>query len=480
MIRKVSKDSDTNNLDNEVDSGSRREQKDGPRASQRGLAQSELPVVAVVGRPNVGKSRLFNRLVGSRKAIVQDTPGVTRDRILSKLEWGGTHFILMDTGGMDVVIPASGLSERIHAQIERAVDDADILLFVVDGKVAVHPHDYEIVQTLRKTSKPIVCAVNKIDVYAHRENIHQYYSLGLDPLFPISAEHGIGIDDLLDALVERLPEGQEISEEEDKEGPVRLAVVGRPNVGKSTWVNKLLGDERQLVDDQPGTTRDAVDTLCDWKGKQYLLIDTAGIRRKGRVKVALEKFSVIKALQSLERSEIALLMLDATAGVTDQDARVGSYILEKARGVVILLNKWDLIKEKGLSPKGVIQDVRDQFPHLRFAPIVPVSALTGYNVHNAMLAVQRVEKAYRLEIATGPLNRFLEDALEAHPPPLRGTRKRRINYITQIKHGPPTFLLFTNLTGTFPVSYQRYLINQLRERFNFEGAPIRLVFRKKR
>ncbi len=397
------------------------------------------------------------------------------------MEWGGTDFLLMDTGGMDVVTPASGLSEKIHSQIERAVDDADVLLFVVDGKVQVHPHDYEIVQVLRKTSKPIVCAVNKIDVYAHRENVHQYFSLGLDPLFPVSAEHGIGIDDLLDALMEHLPGGPQKREEEgDKIEPLRLAVVGRPNVGKSTWVNKLLGEERQLVHDEPGTTRDAVDTLCSYKGRQYLLIDTAGIRRKKKVKAALEKFSVIKALQSLERSEISLLMLDATAGVTDQDARVGSYILEKARGVVILLNKWDLLKEKGLSPKAVVQQVRDQFPHLRFAPIVPVSALTGYNVHNAMLAVKRVEKAYRLEVATGPLNRFLEEALEAHPPPLRGTRKQRINYITQIKHGPPTFLLFTNISGTFPVSYQRYLINQLRDRFNFEGAPIRLVFRKKR
>ncbi len=480
MIRKVSKDSDTNNSDKEVEANLQPEKKAGRPSSQRGLDYSELPVVAIVGRPNVGKSRLFNRLLGSRKALVQDTPGVTRDRILSKLEWEGSDFILMDTGGMETVTPASGLSERIHAQIKKAVDDADILLFVVDGKVPVHPYDYEVVQTLRKTSKPIVFAVNKIDIYAHRENVHQYYRLGLDPIFSISAEHGIGIDDLLDAVVERLPAGPKRSEEEETEGPVRLTVVGRPNVGKSTWVNTLLGEERQLVDDNPGTTRDAVDTLLDWKGRKYLLIDTAGIRRKGRVKVALEKFSVIKALQSLERSEIAMLMLDATAGVTDQDARVGSYILEKARGVVILLNKWDLIKEKGLSPKAVVQQVRDQFPHLRFAPIVPVSALTGYNVQKAMQTVQRVEKAYRLELATGPLNRFLEDALEAHPPPLRGNRKRRINYITQIKYGPPTFLLFTNLTGTFPVTYQRYLINQLRDRFNFEGAPIRLVFRKKR
>jgi GTP-binding protein len=436
-------------------------------------------VLAIVGRPNVGKSTLFNRLVGGRKAIVEDTPGVTRDTNLGKAEWGHAHFVVMDTGGLDTAAASEGLSDKVRRQIRKAVDQADVLLLVVDGRVPVHPQDLDVVQILRKTEKPILCAVNKIDTNAHTENIYPYYRLGLEPLLPISAEHGIGVDDLLDAVVERLPSMGPESAETATEEPIRVAVVGRPNVGKSTLVNNLLGEERQLVDEMPGTTRDAIDTPFTWRGTPFLLIDTAGIRKKAKVTVALEKISVIKALQSLERCDVALLMLDASEGVGVQDAQIGRYILEKEKGVVVLMNKWDLMRGKGRSSRKTLEGVRDHLPHLRFAPVVPISALTGHNVVNALRWIQRVEEACRMRVPTGELNRLLEEAVNAHPPPSEGARLRKLNYITQIKGSPPTFLVFGNSSRKPETSYQRYLINQIRDRFGFKGTPLRLVFKKK-
>ena len=271
-------------------------------------------MLAIVGRPNVGKSTLFNRLVGGRKAIVEDTPGVTRDTNLGEAEWGHARFVVMDTGGLDTAAASEGLTDKVRRQIQKAVDQADVLLFIVDGKVPVHPQDLDVVRILRKTEKPILCAVNKIDTNAHTENVYPYYRLGLEPLMPISAEHGIGVGDLLDAVVERLPSPRPESAGTATAEPVKVAVVGRPNVGKSTLVNNLLGEERQLVDEMPGTTRDAIDTPFTWRGIPHLLIDTAGIRKKAKVTVTLEKISVIKALQSLDRCDVALLMLDASEG----------------------------------------------------------------------------------------------------------------------------------------------------------------------
>jgi len=436
-------------------------------------------VLAIVGRPNVGKSTLFNRLVGGRKAIVEDTPGVTRDTNLGEVEWGRARFFVMDTGGLETAAVLEGLSDKVRRKIQKAVDQADVLLFIVDGKVPVHPQDLEVVRILRKTEKPIICAVNKIDTNAHAENVYPYYRLGLEPLMPISAEHGIGVGDLLDAVVERLPSlGTESAVTATAE-PIKVALIGRPNVGKSTLVNSLLGEERQLVDEMPGTTRDAIDTPFTWRGTPYLLIDTAGIRKKARVTVALEKIAVIKALQSLERCDVALLMLDASEGVGVQDAQIGRYILEKEKGVVILMNKWDLMRGKGRSSRKTLLRVHDHLPHLRFAPIVPISALTGHNVVNALRWIQRVEEACRMRVPTGQLNRLLEEAVNAHPPPSEGGRLKKLNYITQIKGAPPTFLVFSNSSRKPEASYQRYLINQIRNRFGFKGAPLRLVFRKK-
>ena len=440
---------------------------------------STPPVVAIVGRPNVGKSRLFNRLVGSRKAIVQDTPGVTRDRLSGLAEWEGATFELVDTGGLDPVATASSFERKIRSQIERAYRGADLLLFVVDGQVGDHPHDQEIARVLRKLSKPVVCAVNKIDAASHEANLYPYYRLGMEPILPVSAEHGLGLDALLDAVVQRLPPPLPVEAEEGGDRPIRVAVVGRPNVGKSTLVNKLLGEERQLVDEKPGTTRDAVDSLLRGKGRDFILIDTAGIRRKAKVTEPVERFSVVKALQSLERCDVALLLLDATVPLSEQDARIGSYVVEKGRGVVILLNKWDLVRSGDRKPEREARRIREGMPHLQFAPVVPVSARTGYGLSRALEAVRKVEKRYRARVPTGPLNRLLVEAVEAHPPPSAGRRIRRLKYVTQVQAGPPTFLVFMNTSGGVPVSYRRYLVNRLRGRFEFEGVPIRLLFRKK-
>jgi GTP-binding protein len=439
-----------------------------------------MPLLAIVGRPNVGKSTLFNRLVGLRKAIVEDTPGVTRDTNLGEAEWGPARFLVMDTGGLEIAAPSEGLPDKIRKQIRKAVDQADVLLLVVDGKVPVHPQDDEIVSILRKTERPILCAVNKIDTSAHVENLYPYYRLGLEPLMPISAEHGIGVGELLDEVVARLPSRVEDVREGSTVEPIKVAVVGRPNVGKSTLVNTLLGEEKQLVDARPGTTRDAIDTPFVWRGTAFLLIDTAGIRKKAKVRVALEKIAVVKALQSLERCDVALLMLDATEGISDQDAQIGRYVLEKGKGVVILMNKWDLLKARGRSARKILEGVRHGLPHLRFAPIVPVSALTRYNVVNALRWIRRVEEACRTRVPTGQLNRLLEEAVKAHPPPSEGAQLRKLNYITQVKEAPPTFLIFTNTARKVETSYQRYLVNQIRNRFGFKGAPVHLVFRKKK
>jgi len=444
-------------------------------------SRARLPVVAIVGRPNVGKSTFFNRLVGRRRAIVQDTPGVTRDRITGIVEWGGARFELVDTGGLDPIAGSVGLTGKIRSQIEKAFAGADLFLFLVDGQVPVLPKDQEIVRDLRRREKPIVCVVNKIDVGAHGPNIYPYYRLGLDPLFAVSAEHGLGLAELLDHLLSLLPQaGEQTGPGPEERATTRIAVVGRPNVGKSTLVNALLKEERQIVDAEPGTTRDAVDTFLRRGGEEFTLIDTAGIRRKGKVRAAVEKFSVIKALESLDRCEVAMLLLDASEGVTDQDAHIGGYIVEKGRGVVILVNKWDMLKLRGRKADDYLRGVQERLGHLQFAPVLPLSATRGMNVDLALRTAVRVRQSFYAEVPTGPLNRVLEEAVREHPPPAAGARPRKLFYITQVKRGPPTFLVFTNFSGEVHFSYQRYLANRLRARFDFEGTPIRLMFRKRR
>ncbi len=480
MIRKDSGSWDTGNSGADPDGSAKAASGPVRAQGEHTRARADLPLVAIVGRPNVGKSTLFNRLVGLRKAIVEDTPGVTRDTNLGEAEWGAARFAVMDTGGLESATPSDGVLEKVRVRIERAVDEADVLLFLVDGKVNVHPDDLEIARRLRKKQKPILCAVNKIDTQAHTGNLYPYYRFGLEPLLPISAEHGIGLGELLDVLVEMLPPPGGGRREAPTAEPIRVAVVGRPNVGKSTLVNRLLGEDRLVVDERPGTTRDAIDTPLTWRGTPYLLIDTAGLRKKAKVTVPLEKIAVVKALQSLERCDVALLMIDGHEGIGDQDAQIGRTILEKGKSVVILVNKWDLLKGVHRTSRQILSAVRDPLPHLQFAPVVPISALTGYNLANAMRWIQRVEQSGRMRIPTGPLNRLLEAAVKAHPPPSDGPRLRKLSYIAQIKTGPPTFLVFSNTSGKMDSAYERYLINQIRNRFGFKGVPLRVVFRKKK
>ncbi len=441
--------------------------------------RADPPLVAIVGRPNVGKSTLFNRLVGLRKALVKDVPGVTRDPLMGRVEWGEVAFRVMDTGGLETGEGSVALSGKIRSRIEKAVEEAALLLLVVDGRSPVHPEDVEIVRLLRRRGKPMVCAVNKVDTEGRRDMVYPYYRLGVEPLLAISAEHGLGMGDLLDRVVRMLPEAAGEERPGEESPPIRVAIVGRPNVGKSTLVNALLGEDRQLVDPEPGTTRDAVDAPFTWRGTRFLLVDTAGIRKKGKVTASLERLSVMKAFQSIDRCDVALLMMDAREGVTDQEAQIGRIIVEKGKGVVAVVNKWDLV-EGTEGERGIIRRIRDHLPHLDFAPVVTLSALRGTRLETLLGRIEKVTEAYRSWVPTGPINRVLEEAVAAHPPPSDGTRMRRLQYITQIKTAPPTFLVFGNRTRQVPPSYERFLVHRIRDRFGFEGVPVRLLFRRKR
>jgi GTP-binding protein len=442
-----------------------------------------LPVVAIVGLPNVGKSTLFNRLIGARKALVHDVPGVTRDRLTGEVHWGDRVFTVVDTGGFDPHPPADTLALKIQSHLEAAIRDADVILFVVDGRQDLQEGEREMARALLRSAKPVVTAVNKMERSAKPDGWYDYFELGIEPLCPISAAHGIGIGELLDAIVSRLPEAaaEAPADQGGADETIRVAVVGRANVGKSTFLNTLLGEERHLVHDAPGTTRDAVDSLLSAGGRDYLFIDTAGIRRKGKVRSVLEKYSVVKALQGLDRCDVALLMIDAEQGVTDQDAHIGGYILDRGKAVVVLLNKWDRVDDRHRrNPGRYIEGVRARLHHLSFAPVLRISAKTGYGVREALPVVDRVAGEYRKRIPTPELNRFFGEIVQAHPP--RGSVQRQIkfSYVTQAAVGPPTFVVFTNTAERLHVTYQRYLVNQLRERFGFEGTPIRLLFRRKR
>ncbi len=470
------------------------------------------PVVAIVGRPNVGKSTLFNRLTGRRRAIVEDTPGVTRDRIYGKAEWAGRRFTVIDTGGFD---PAARepIPQLMRSQAEVAIAEADVVVLVMDGTAGLTPPDREVCDLLRRAGKPVVVAVNKVDRKEVDPTLAEFQALGADPLLPISAEHGFGLDELLDAVVSRLPppsatagpapeagvpeappgEAPEVPRaggpSEGEEGaaagpaaqprPLRLAVIGRPNVGKSSLVNRILGYERVIVSEVPGTTRDPIDTPFVWNGRRMVIVDTAGIRRRARVEAKLEKISVVAALRALDRCDVAALVLDAPEGITDQDQQLGSYAAESGRGVIIVVNKWDRMPPGRPAVRAFTEEVRRRLPHLAFAPIVFTSAVTGHGVHRVLQAARRVDEAQSRRVPTGQLNRFLETAAERREPPLFRNRRLRFFYGAQIGVRPPTFAIVTSAPEGVPESYRRYLVNQLREAFGFEGAPLRLVFRER-
>ena len=439
------------------------------------------PLIAIIGRPNVGKSTLFNRLSERKKAIAIDQPGATRDRNYAEASWNGRAFTVVDTGGFEPVSTEKILTQ-MREQTRLAMEQADIIVFLMDGKDGLTPSDEEIVRLLRSYRKPVYYAVNKIDGPRHDENVYEFYRLGVEPIHTISAEHGRGVDELMNAVTADIP----VAEPEDEkvpggeEEPIRIAVVGRPNVGKSSLVNRILGYERTIVNPLPGTTRDAIDTPFEREGRRYVLIDTAGIRRKSRISQNLEKYSVIEALRTLDRCDIALVLIDGEEGVTEQDARIAGLALEKGVACILVVNKWDLV-EKDNSTVGVyVNRLREELKFVQFAPIAFVSALTGQRLGRIFELVDAVWAEYTRRIATAELNAQVERYIAENPAPLYRNRPNKIVYATQPRVKPPTFVFFVREPRAIHFSYERYLTNRIREGLGFESVPIRLIFRKRR
>lgn len=432
------------------------------------------PIVAIVGRPNVGKSTLFNNLIGDRVAIVDDMPGVTRDRLYRETEWNGAEFVLVDTGGLE---PRNNefMMTKIKEQAEVAMNEADVILFVVDGKSGLNPLDEEIAYILRKKQKPIVLCVNKIDNYVdQQEDVYDFWGLGFEHLLPISGAHKVNLGDMLDVIVDII--GKLEFPEEDEE-VLKLAVIGKPNAGKSSLVNRLSGEERTIVSDIAGTTRDAIDTLIEYKDNKYMIIDTAGIRRKSKVEESLEYYSVLRAIKTIKRADVCLLMLDAQEGLTEQDKRIAGIAAEERKPIIVVMNKWDLVEEKDM--KKHREELYAELPFLSYAPIEFVSALTGQRTTKLLETADTIYEEYTKRISTGLLNMILKEAILMNNPPTRKGRVIKINYATQVSVAPPKFVLFCNYPELIHFSYARYIENKLRESFGFEGSPILISFEKK-
>lgn len=447
------------------------------------------PLVALVGRPNVGKSTLFNRLVGERLAVTDPIPGTTRDRLQAESDWRGIDFDVMDTGGIEVYQPkgsrdTSPLAEgsidfvpQIKAQALQAVEQADVIVFLVDAKHGITAADEEIAEILRRTQKPILIAANKLDNHNNRDDAFEFYGLGLGEVYPISAYHGLGVGDMLDGVVEAFAQiADDINDDSDSE-ILKISIVGRPNVGKSSLLNLLLGEQRVIVSPIAGTTRDAIDTEITWHGERVKLVDTAGIRKRGKIEPGVEKFSVLRTMRALERSDVALLMLDAEDGITEQDMHIAGYITESFRSVVIVVNKWDAIEKDNDTMNNFMDDIRKKFDFLPEPPVIFISALTGQRVHQVLETAHRVWQARFQRISTADLNKLLRAALQKHPPPAKGTKRLKILFMTQVAVNPPVFLFHVNDTRLVHFTYKRFLENQIRAEYPFEGTPIRLSFR---
>jgi GTP-binding protein len=436
--------------------------------------------VAIVGRPNVGKSTLFNRLVGERRAIVQDEPGTTRDRVYGTTDWGGIEFTIVDTGGLldDREISKASLSEiarHTQDQATSAIAEADVIVFVVDAKAGLTSGDHEVADILRRADKPTILAANKADSLDRRDAAVDFYNIGLGDPIPISAYHGGGTGDLLDRVVEALPEAEE---EEESEGP-RIAIAGRPNVGKSRLLNALLGQERAIVSDVPGTTRDSLDTVIEWAGQPLTLIDTAGIRRRGRVEQGIEQFSVLRSMRSIDRCDVVLLVIDATEDFTAQDLHIAGYVEEQKKGMVVVVNKWDLVEKDTNTMDDYRAKAKDALDFMPYVPLVFISAKFGQRVQQVLETALIVVGEREKRVSTGSLNKLLKDAVAKHPPASRPGKWLKFFYATQADASPPTFVFFCNDPEHIHFSYRRYLENELRAEYGFVGSPIRMSFRSR-
>jgi GTPase len=436
-----------------------------------------MAIIAIVGRPNVGKSTLFNRISRSSQALVDDLPGVTRDRNYTRGVWDEKSFTLVDTGGF-ISKNDSYFDQATREQIFLALQEADILLFVADGKLGLHPEDTVLYDILRRTSKPVFFAANKIDGVEQKRHMEEFYALGVEKLYPISSAHGLGISELLSDIVKLIPESPVQEEtEEDEPSEIRISILGRPNVGKSTLVNRILGAPRVIVSPIPGTTRDAVDTAFERGGRKYLLVDTAVIRKKGKTTEKLEKLSIIKALHTIDRSHVCIILIDASEGVADQDQHITGYIQERFRACIVGINKWDLLEADPKLKKTFLEDIKYRFRFMPFAPIVPLSALNGKGVPKIIPLVREVFEQYSRRITTGVLNRALQEAVHTHEPAVVRGRRLKFFYGTQTGVRPPMFVIFCNYPDSIHFSYERFLLNQFRESFALDKSPMRLVFR---
>jgi GTP-binding protein len=435
------------------------------------------PIVAVVGRPNVGKSTLFNKIAGERISIVKDTPGVTRDRIYAETDWLGQRFTLIDTGGMepnadDVIL------KHILTQAEIAIETADIIIFVTDVRQGVTDADTKVANILRRAKKPVVLAVNKVDDMTKMSlDVYEFYSLGMGDPIPVSSVNMLGIGDMLDEVVKYFPDDSEEDKEEDK---IRVAIIGKPNVGKSSLINKILGENRLIVSDIAGTTRDAIDTEIEIDGQKYVFIDTAGMRRKSRIKEDIERYSIIRAVAAVERCDVAVLVIDANEGVTDQDSKIAGIAHERGKATVIAVNKWDDVEKNDKTMNEFLKNIANELSYMSYAPKVFISAKTGQRLNKLIDTIKAVRENNNLRISTGVLNDVLIDAMAMQQPPSDKGRQLRIYYITQATVKPPTFVLFVNNRELLHFSYRRYIENQLRDNFGFVGTPIHFVVRERK
>ncbi|HBB29318.1 MAG TPA: ribosome biogenesis GTPase Der [Clostridiales bacterium] len=433
------------------------------------------PIVTIVGRPNVGKSTLFNRLAGRRIAITEDTPGVTRDRIYAECEWLDNHFTLIDTGGIEPNTTDT-IFVQMRKQAEIAIDMADVILFMVDGKEGLTGADYEVAQMLRKSKKEIILVCNKIDKFVDEDNIFEFYNLGLGDPISISSAEALGLGDLLDIIISKFKDYHDIEVDENN---TKIAVIGKPNAGKSSLINRIVGQERVIVSDIPGTTRDAIDTEFEHDGQKYTLIDTAGIRKKSKISESIEKYSVIRSFTAVERADVCLLVIDAIDGVTEQDARIAGYAHENGKGMIIIVNKWDLVDKDNTSFNKYIEEVRNKLAYLEYAPILTMSALTGQRSNKVLEMINEVMEFRNLRISTGVLNDIITESVLMNPPRTVKGKRLKILYATQVSVAPPKFVVFCNDSTLVHFSYVRYLENKIRENYEYKGNPVIIEFKNR-